>query len=139
GFEDQELTYQQKIQGFLVFTRSYTMFTGTELVYCVWLVLRLTHADRKRIQMGHKQQITEENIGTILVCAVELSLKMLRDRVCRNSWWSNAFGMDMKTLNASEIVFLKRLDFSLNLDEVSFWTIYDLLFSQPLPAQSKSL
>ncbi|KAA6360495.1 MAG: hypothetical protein EZS28_043978 [Streblomastix strix] len=136
---EQQQSYESKIHGFLVFTRSYTMFSGTELVYCVWLIMRLSHVDKDRVKLGHKQQITEENIGTILVCAVELALKMLRDRVCRNSWWSNAFGMDMNTLNASEIVFLKRLDYRLNLDAESFWAIYNALFPSTLPTEPKSL
>jgi hypothetical protein len=47
--------------------------------------------------------------------------------------------MDMNTLNASEIVFLKRLDYRLNLDAESFWAIYNALFPSTLPTQPKSL
>jgi hypothetical protein len=44
--QEVERSYCEKIRGFFTFIRSYTALTGTELVYAVWLVLRLSHIDR---------------------------------------------------------------------------------------------
>ncbi|KAA6363779.1 MAG: hypothetical protein EZS28_040694 [Streblomastix strix] len=72
-----------------------------------------------------KRVLNKKNIGTVLVCLAMLTLKACRDRVCRNTYWSRAFGMQTPILNESELMFLKLIDFEMFLDEKEYWSAFD--------------
>ncbi|KAA6363511.1 MAG: hypothetical protein EZS28_040962 [Streblomastix strix] len=69
--------------------------------------------------------INESNLGTVLICAVILALKNLRDAIeYRNCWWAKAFGMSLELLNLSEIAFCTKLGFKVAVDLQQFFQLY---------------
>lgn len=63
--------------------------------------------------------ISDSNVGTTLVCAVILAMKIIRDvtELKNNSWWAKSFGISLELLNRSELEFYTQLDFNVVMDE----------------------
>ncbi|KAA6399120.1 MAG: hypothetical protein EZS28_005356 [Streblomastix strix] len=69
--------------------------TGSELVYAIYLIQKLVESEIQDLDQDKQSaMITESNIGTVLICAVILAMKVLRDVIEKNnSWWAKAFEM----------------------------------------------
>ncbi|KAA6390674.1 MAG: hypothetical protein EZS28_013801 [Streblomastix strix] len=106
--------------------------TLAELVYAAWMVIRFCTVDQKRIQA--QRAALEENAGTILLCAICITQKLLREfDQWKNSQWIQIFDVDIKCLNTSEISFLQRVDYKVWMDKDSFIsTINSMLGEQEL-------
>ncbi|KAK2949582.1 hypothetical protein BLNAU_15442 [Blattamonas nauphoetae] len=50
--------------------------------------------------------LTNDNYGTIIVCAMILSIKYLRDKPFSNTCWAETFAIPVQTLNQSELIVL---------------------------------
>ncbi|KAK2954103.1 hypothetical protein BLNAU_10920 [Blattamonas nauphoetae] len=70
------------------------------------------------------------NYGTVFLCSLILSLKMLRDRPIKNTWWANLFNFPVVTLNHSERLFLIQVDNYLHTSSELFNLLTLVLFSK---------
>lgn len=64
--------------------------------------------------------VTEGNLGTLLLCAIDIAGKVNEDVPFNNKYWSKLLQVDLGVVNTSEIVFLKRIhyDVAFNAEEV---------------------
>ncbi|KAA6402688.1 MAG: hypothetical protein EZS28_001789 [Streblomastix strix] len=113
-----------KILHFFQYLSQYTNSTRSELAVTIFLISKLVDKDIEYRAKGDVGIISELNLGTILLVALELATKLMRDVSYKNSWWAKALGMETATLNSSESVFLQRLHFELNMPESVFWSLY---------------
>ncbi|KAA6365156.1 MAG: hypothetical protein EZS28_039317 [Streblomastix strix] len=68
------------------------------------------------------------NIGTVIICAAILAMKMMQDVVkCKNYWWAKAFGMNLDLLNQNEMAFFIQLDCNVVLERKQFIRVYNLI------------
>jgi len=124
AFSEAGIAMHQKIRHFFQFTRQYTHLTTGETLHSIYLVDQLIQTEAKRANASRPSIISESNLGTLLLVAVVLATKLNRDTPYRNSWWAKVFGIPLSVLNQSEIVFLKKVRYSLGMSENAYWKLY---------------
>ncbi|KAK2961120.1 hypothetical protein BLNAU_3888 [Blattamonas nauphoetae] len=99
----------RSIESFLITTCSVAEITESELLYAVVLIEDLV---RQQINPSTSKPplIFRENLGTLILVSIILSLKFLRDRTYKNSCWAKLHSMDLKDLNKSERIFCQYLN-----------------------------
>lgn len=130
SFSEAGLLMQQRIRHFYNFTRKAASITTAEILHTIFLLDRLVQVEAKSASLGNGTVIADTNIGTLLLVAVLLSTKMHRDIPFRNSWFSKVFGVPLAVLNQSEIVFMKKLDYRLEMTEDQYWSLYTTLVDE---------
>ncbi|KAA6354756.1 MAG: hypothetical protein EZS28_049717 [Streblomastix strix] len=129
--DHEKLTH--KVYKFLAFVRGYTHISASELTHTIYLIWWMIEHDMKiEADKPGGGIVAVSNMGTILLCAVVISMKMLRDAPYRNTWWAKAFGLGIDVLNDSEQVFLERISYEPFLCEELYWKIFDTLYEQSL-------
>ncbi|KAA6363972.1 MAG: hypothetical protein EZS28_040501 [Streblomastix strix] len=115
-----------KINNFFCYLRQFANLTGTELVYTTFLAQKLIESEKQDLDEDKDSiTVTESNIGTVLICAAILAMKMIQDVVeYKNCWWAKAFGMNLDLLNQSEMAFFNQLNFSIALERKQFIRLY---------------
>ncbi|KAA6399987.1 MAG: hypothetical protein EZS28_004483 [Streblomastix strix] len=115
-----------KIKNFFCYLRQFASITGSELVYTTFLVQKLIESENQDFcEDKNIITITDKNMGTVLICAVILAMKMIQDVVeYKNCWFAKAFGMNLDLLNLSEIAFFNQLNFSIALERKQFIRLY---------------
>ncbi|KAA6401152.1 MAG: hypothetical protein EZS28_003320 [Streblomastix strix] len=122
-----------KFQSFFSYVREFAHLSGSELIYTVYLVQKLV---KSQIECFNEDKdcimISDSNVGTTLVCAVILAMKIIRDvtELKNNSWWAKSFGISLELLNRSELEFYTQLDFNVVMDEQQFIRLYHKIESQ---------
>ncbi|KAA6398691.1 MAG: hypothetical protein EZS28_005783 [Streblomastix strix] len=75
--------------------------------------------------------ISESNLGTVLICAAMLAIKVQRDVIeYKNSWWAKAFQIKLEILNHSELAFCIQLNFRFALSDQQVGRPYCLEIAQ---------
>ena len=100
-----------KIIHFFIFIRYYTHITTAELLHIHLLLHRLLLGESRNKQETQTCMVSIANLGTLLVCAAIIGLKMNRDHPIKNSWWASMFSVDINVLNQSEIVYLQNIGY----------------------------
>ncbi|KAH7831084.1 uncharacterized protein MONOS_18548 [Monocercomonoides exilis] len=113
-----------KILHFFNYTRSINATTSSELIIAMALLHRIVRVEKKRVVEGHTSIISHKTLGTILLCSIILSQKLLRDKPFKNSWWSRHCKVPISIINDSEEMFLKLLDYRLHVSDEDFALIY---------------
>ncbi|CAI2385257.1 unnamed protein product [Moneuplotes crassus] len=67
--------------------------------------------------------ITQDNIQRLLVVSVSATAKMHDDFYFSNKSWCQLTGMDVRTYNKMEALFIKMMDFDFNIDQ-SYYNTY---------------
>ena len=101
-----------KIVHFLVYIRYSTQLTIGELLHIDCLLSRLLSVEVKNKTEYHQTMVSIANLGTLLVCASIIALKMNRDHSIKNTWWATVFSVNLETLNQSEAVYLQNINFN---------------------------
>ncbi|KAK2954228.1 hypothetical protein BLNAU_10883 [Blattamonas nauphoetae] len=102
----------EKVLCFIEGIISVSQISSNTVIYAFCLMFKAI------AQISQKQQgqpiliIDESNLGSFLLAAVILSNKQLEDEPFTNKCWARVFEVDVRVLNAAEIVFLLHLDFS---------------------------
>ncbi|KAA6392491.1 MAG: hypothetical protein EZS28_011984 [Streblomastix strix] len=109
---------------FLQFVRHHARLTLGEMLSAVHVLETLLRKCREK----NDKTLGVDNLGTALVCIFIVSLKFLRDIRFRNPWWAQTFKMDLQTINESEIVILKLMDWKLWTSDKSFIHFYTRIF-----------
>ncbi|KAA6399214.1 MAG: hypothetical protein EZS28_005259 [Streblomastix strix] len=132
---DQQLKNESlflKIKSFFSYIYDFAQLSGSELIYTIYLVQKLVNSEiQDFIEDNDCIMIADSNIGTTLICAVILAMKILRDptEMKSNIWWAKSFGMSLELLNQSEMEFYMQLDFNVSLDEQQFIRLYSQILS----------
>lgn len=123
--------YTHRIAQFLKVVRDSTKLLASEAAHVLYLVDLLMESDKVHARLNQECVIDERNLGTLLLCAVILSLKFNRDSICTNGWWSKAVGVPISIINYSEIVFLQRIHYSIQMSPEIYANIIKELMSMP--------
>ncbi|KAH7831991.1 uncharacterized protein MONOS_16927 [Monocercomonoides exilis] len=119
---------RDKAKHLLLFVSRIAPITIGEIVHSLILLERFIQSDIDAVDNTFPSIVTEENMGTILLCSLITSIKMNRDITFRNKWWANLFDIPLEIINQSEIIFLAKLRFDLMIcpDEFlkMFYAIY---------------
>lgn len=121
------------ISHFYRFIIQYSEVTTTEVLQSFVLLTRLLLEENKHIRTGGKGIVSDANLGTILLCSLMISIKILRDIPYKNSWWAKVLGISLQILNQSEYVFLDRIGYRCLLQHEEFGLIYSTLFATIAP------
>lgn len=116
-----------KIQHFFRFVNRFSSLETGEAIQCVWLIDKLITLDHEPANMCMVPVVQEGNIGTVLLCAMMLSMKMGRDVPYSNKWWALAFTVPVDILTQSEAVFFQRLGYRLHISESAYLNLHTLL------------
>jgi hypothetical protein len=127
-FTEAGNSMRQRILHFFDFTRQYAKISTGEIIYSIYLIDRLVQAESRRDWFQQTSIISESNLGTLLLVAAILSLKQNRDIPYRNSWWAKVFSIPLPVLNQSEIVFLQKLEYRLEMQVEDYAILYSALF-----------
>ncbi|KAA6354944.1 MAG: hypothetical protein EZS28_049529 [Streblomastix strix] len=121
-----------KIKSFFSYICEFAWLTGSELIYTIYLVKKLVNSEKENNRKDKDCiMISENNVGTTLVCAVILAMKILRDATSqKNSWWAKSFEMNLELLNQSELAFFAQLDFNAAMDEQQFIRLHNQILLQ---------
>ena len=115
--------YPQELLQFLQFVRKVTDLNTHEAAHVLYLVDLLIQSDKVHARLNKECAISEHNIGTVLLCSVIVSLKFNCDNAPRNSWYSKVFKVPLSVVNASEVIFLQRIHYSLNMSQSIYHNI----------------
>ncbi|KAA6386123.1 MAG: hypothetical protein EZS28_018350 [Streblomastix strix] len=110
---------------FLEFLRSKIGLRIGESVVACLLLMKFISKQRAK----SKHALTKKNIGTILVCLIIITLKLCRDRVYKNIFFTKTFGLNIQILNESEVSFLRMIDYECNIQKGEYWNIFGYLMN----------
>lgn len=113
-----------KVIKFFHFIRDRVSLTTAELAHTLNLVCSFIQGEADSRNERIKSVINENTLGTLFLCGVILSLKMNRDHPYKNSFWAKLLNIPLSILNASELAFLEKIQFSLFLDEADYFELY---------------
>ncbi|KAA6378832.1 MAG: hypothetical protein EZS28_025644 [Streblomastix strix] len=120
-----------KINIFFCYLRQFANLTGSEIIYTTFLDQKLIESEKQDSDSDSDKDriiINDMNIGTVLICAVILAMKMMQDVVkCTNYWQAKAFGMNLYLLNQSQMIFFIQLDCNVVLERKQFIRVYSLI------------
>lgn len=129
---------EKRINHFFYFVCGRTPLSRGQILHAVVLLQRLIKYEAQDIdvivkRMKSKQPnlespivipktvfepvVTEGNLGTLLLCALCISVKINEDVPFNNKFWSNLLHIDIRVVNSSESVFLQRLRFDVHVTE----------------------
>ncbi|KAH7831784.1 uncharacterized protein MONOS_1936 [Monocercomonoides exilis] len=113
----------EKVKHFFHFVRQYSNLTTGEIIHIAIMLTRLLTHEAEQIRQGKMTIVSEANLGTLLLCATLIVVKMERDVPYRNSWWAKMFGVPLHILNQSEMIFLQKVDYNcdVSVDEYLDW------------------
>lgn len=100
---------ERKVEQFFIYMKRHAHTTFGELVHIDILLALLLWHEREGMMKGERRIVCMENIGTLLMCAGIVAVKMGRDVPFRTGWWARAFGMHVSVLSQSEEVFVQRI------------------------------
>ena len=89
-----------------------------QILHAALILKRLISYESKALAQnssGFEPIVTEENLGTLLLCALAIAGKINEDHPFNNRYWANLLQIDVKIVNSSEALFLQRVHY-----EVSF-------------------
>lgn len=121
GFTHSGVNMSARIKNLLECARNYAGMSTGEIIYSLILLNRLVEAELKLIKEGNPDSIVEDNLGTLLLCALLISNKLNRDRPFGNNWWSKYFSVPVDMINQSERVFLQKVGYHLHVNEEEYW------------------
>ncbi|KAH7822090.1 uncharacterized protein MONOS_17698 [Monocercomonoides exilis] len=106
------------------FVCHYAPISIGEIIHSIYLFYQLIEIEEENICHSPVTLVTEDNLGTLLMCGMLLSVKMDRDVPFRNSWWAKLFRIPLSVVNQSELVFLERLSFRMMMEESDFLEMF---------------
>ncbi|KAK2955525.1 hypothetical protein BLNAU_9572 [Blattamonas nauphoetae] len=95
------------LDGYITLTRGESVVTLNILLKFVFTASCEEDIDKKRALLNR------HNYGTLLLCSMMLTLKLLRDNAPSNGWWCDIFNVPLHTMVQSEKALLKLTDFRL--------------------------
>lgn len=125
---------QQRIGHFFFFVCGRTPMSRGQILHAVILITRLIDSELEdletrrrstsepapepfhRIDEPFEPIVTEANLGTLLLCALDISGKVNEDVPFNNKYWASLLQIDVRIVNSSELVFLQRLRFNTGFD-----------------------
>ena len=113
-----------KIIKFFKFVRGLVDLTTAELAHALNLICSFIQGEADSTDENHQSVINENTLGTLFLCGIIISLKMNRDHPYKNSFWAKKLNISLAVLNASELTFLEKIQFSLFLDETDYFELY---------------
>ncbi|KAK2955341.1 hypothetical protein BLNAU_9734 [Blattamonas nauphoetae] len=119
---DSRKTSAESIFSFLVNCATIAQLTEAELLYTTCLVEMLITAQLNS-DSPSTDLIIRNNLGTLLLCSVIITTKMLRDSPYTNKEWARHFGVPLADLNKSERIFLSRHNFQVSVPESAIMTM----------------
>ncbi|KAA6383374.1 MAG: hypothetical protein EZS28_021099 [Streblomastix strix] len=112
-------TIAAQIEYFLGRMRNEAGMRTTELLQALALIDIISRQNLEYLPF----ELTKENVFLVLLVCVMIAHKSNCDRPYSNGWWSRQFGATLPTLNESEVVVLKLLNFN-TLVPVSIFQVY---------------
>ena len=113
-----------KIMKFFKFVRDQVHITTAELAHSLNLICTFIQNDSEHSTPNRPSIINHNTLGTLFLCGIIISLKMNRDHCLKNSFWAHTLNIPLQVLNASEIAFLEKIQFSLFLDERGYSELF---------------
>jgi hypothetical protein len=105
---------------FFRFVHHHGKLTFGEVIYIFYLFDRFLENDCKLGHCGKPPTISQENLGTLLICCLMIALKMTRDSPLKNVWYSNKFEIPLPVLVEGELIVLERLEFNCLLTDKKY-------------------
>ncbi|KAK2945645.1 hypothetical protein BLNAU_19442 [Blattamonas nauphoetae] len=117
-FVDSNVIYRSIVWIFhkLIYT---AQLTDQEIVFSVALVERIFKLSLEKSPHLTSLTPTRDNFGTILVCAIMLATKFLRDKPFTNQCWADALSIPLTTINTSEQLVCNFLGFDVTVSPTS--------------------
>jgi len=125
-----------KVKHFFQIISAVSMLVASEMIHVVYLVDQLITREVAAIAEGWTPIVSDGNLGTLLLCAVLVSLKMNRDHPFSNGWWAVTVDVPLPTINQSELVFLQRVGYSLMMSEDEYLRLFIHLCGNDKPSCS---
>ena len=113
-----------KIMKFFTFVRDLVKITTAEFAHSLNLICSFIQNDSENSSPTKPSVINHSTLGTLFLCGIIISLKMNRDHCLKNSFWAHTLNIPLQVLNASEIAFLEKIQFSLFLDEHGYSELF---------------
>lgn len=117
---EEGLDMKDKMIQFYEFIQIKTRLTPQEITLSYILLKRFLTAEAVDIQYHKAPLVALSNIGTLLISASLLTIKMFRDTPFNNHWWSQSYNVPLPVLNQSELIFLKKINCSCNVSLEEF-------------------
>ncbi|KAA6310203.1 MAG: hypothetical protein EZS28_056352, partial [Streblomastix strix] len=126
---------EPKIHAFFDYVCKVTDASVGEIIHSARLVERFVEAALKSESIDGQIEpntglVSEESMGTVLLCGVSVTMKVMRDVSYRNGWWGRAFGIPTSNVNKSEIVFLRELQHIVVVSVEDFWDCYERIIGR---------
>ncbi|KAA6392866.1 MAG: hypothetical protein EZS28_011610 [Streblomastix strix] len=84
-----------KFNNFFCYLRQFANLIGSEIICTTILDQKLIESEKQDSDSDSDKDrtiINDMNIGTVIICAAILAMKMMQDVVkCKNYWWAKAF------------------------------------------------
>ncbi|KAH7817283.1 uncharacterized protein MONOS_18154 [Monocercomonoides exilis] len=122
----------KKVKHFFQVIRSTCSLITAEMIHVLFLLDELIGCEKIAKADGWTAIVSENNLGTLLLVAVILSLKFNRDSAHSNKWWSQTLGIEANVITLSESVFLQRIEHKMMMDEETFIQYWKLFEAQPI-------
>lgn len=124
---DHGKAIKEKTRHMFHFVCHYAPVTIGEIIHSIYLFYQLVEIEEENKVESQISLVTEDNLGTLLMCAMLISVKMDRDVPFRNSWWAKLFRISLEVVNQSELVFLEKLEFRTMMEEPDFLDMFVVL------------
>ncbi|KAA6388691.1 MAG: hypothetical protein EZS28_015782 [Streblomastix strix] len=121
---------QDQIAEFFRFARDKALVKTAEIVHSVWLLGRVVNAEIAHRGEERSGVVSEASVGTLLLVAMSLAVKMNRDAGIGNGWWAKAVGMSGVVMANSERIFLKRVEYRLTMPREDYALLYEQLVQE---------
>ncbi|KAK2957507.1 hypothetical protein BLNAU_7406 [Blattamonas nauphoetae] len=117
---------KKAINAFFINCSTTGQLTEVELLYSACIIQRVIRNQLKG-QTPSSRIITQNNLGTLLLCSIIVTLKLLRDNPYTNSCWAKYLRIPLSDLNHSEVIMLAHLNFNLNVQFEEISQLYSIL------------
>ncbi|KAH7825859.1 uncharacterized protein MONOS_10368 [Monocercomonoides exilis] len=114
-----------KVKNFIFSIRNVVGLLYSETIHLAALVQDLLRTEQISRKDGWTGVVSNESLGTLLLCAMIVTFKVDRDHVVKNSWWAKAMGIPTEVVTQSERIFLNRIDYRVHLTSQHFLEVWD--------------
>ncbi|KAH7824238.1 uncharacterized protein MONOS_161 [Monocercomonoides exilis] len=126
-FTEHGKVIHDKTKHMFHFVGHYAPITIGEIIHSIFLFYQLILIEEDNKSNLSSTIVTEDNLGTLLMCGMMISVKMDRDVPFRNSWWAKLFRIGLEVVNQSELVFLEKIHFQTLMEERDFQDMFTVL------------
>ncbi|KAA6393886.1 MAG: hypothetical protein EZS28_010588 [Streblomastix strix] len=124
--EDKELETKRLMEGVVLLFARMRKHMGLRTSELLQALALIDIISIKQFERG-KFRLCRKNVYLVLLICVMVSHKKNCDSPLSNQWWARKFSAPLSTLNDSEIIILKLLDFNITVSEELYMRYHNAL------------